>query len=239
MLAFWKWCLAFNPIQFETILDSGLEGVFADEVNKYFKAHWHALIVPRWTVERFRSTIKFESTIKPEFQDAKNSYNKRRQRVGDESQLAQDTALSESDTSAWNGRSVGNQTGTQYSDVRGRGSPALLLFSYTTSDIIHTIVTGRMVFQTRKSEGQSLYATVYTTWMKRATSNSYEVWKYNNVHGLIATSALRKYEGDIQLEIIQLALDQITSLDHDLEQDANLPENVQRILRKLKCFCKG
>ena len=37
-------CLTFTPIQFETIFDKGLEGVFADKVNKYFEAHWHLMI---------------------------------------------------------------------------------------------------------------------------------------------------------------------------------------------------
>ncbi|KFY03102.1 hypothetical protein V490_00298 [Pseudogymnoascus sp. VKM F-3557] len=40
---------------------------------------------------------------------------------------------------------------------------------------------------------------------------------------------------DIQPEILQLALDQITSL----EQDAILLENAQRILKELKCFYEG
>ncbi|KFZ24666.1 hypothetical protein V502_00850 [Pseudogymnoascus sp. VKM F-4520 (FW-2644)] len=44
-----------------------------------------------------------------------------------------------------------------------------------------------------------------------------------------------KYEGDIQLETIQLALDQITSLG----QDGNLPEYVQGILNDIKLFYEG
>ncbi|KFY64589.1 hypothetical protein V496_03162, partial [Pseudogymnoascus sp. VKM F-4515 (FW-2607)] len=47
------------------------------------------------------------------------------------------------------------------------------------------------------------------------------------------------YEGCIQPGIIQLALDQITSLEQDLKQDANLPETVQGILKELKCFYEG
>ncbi|KFY65510.1 hypothetical protein V496_02526, partial [Pseudogymnoascus sp. VKM F-4515 (FW-2607)] len=41
------------------------------------------------------------------------------------------------------------------------------------------------------------------------------------------------YEGCVRPEIIQLALDQITSLEQDLKQDANLPETVQGTLKEL------
>ncbi|KFZ03671.1 hypothetical protein V501_09329 [Pseudogymnoascus sp. VKM F-4519 (FW-2642)] len=44
-----------------------------------------------------------------------------------------------------------------------------------------------------------------------------------------------EYEGDIQLETIQLALDHITSLG----QDGNLPEYVQGILNDIKLFYEG
>ncbi|KFY32368.1 hypothetical protein V493_00265 [Pseudogymnoascus sp. VKM F-4281 (FW-2241)] len=46
--------------------------------------------------------------------------------------------------------------------------------------------------------------------------------------------AVYPYEGDIQPETIRLVLVQITKLE-----DANLPENVQKILHKLKLFYDG
>ncbi|KFZ04631.1 hypothetical protein V502_10004, partial [Pseudogymnoascus sp. VKM F-4520 (FW-2644)] len=66
--------------------------------------------------------------------------------------------------------------------------------------------------------------------LERSDSTIVRLLVYECIEALMPTAF--QYKGDIQLEIIQLALDQITSL----EQDANLPENVQRILNELKCL---
>ncbi|KFY28048.1 hypothetical protein V491_00654 [Pseudogymnoascus sp. VKM F-3775] len=56
---------------------------------------------------------------------------------------------------------------------------------------------------------------------------------YKCIEDLIPTAF--QYEGDIQPEIIQPALDQINSL----QQDPDLPENLQKILDELRCFYEG
>ncbi|KFY32602.1 hypothetical protein V493_00041 [Pseudogymnoascus sp. VKM F-4281 (FW-2241)] len=115
-----------------------------------------------------------------------------------------------------------------------------------------------MAIQTLKSEDQGLYATVkhhldeksnsklgspefvitmiafWKNKLERSDSSIARPLVYKCIEALVPF--VFEYEGDIQLENIQLALDQITSLQEDLEQDANLPENVQRILKELKCF---
>ncbi|OBT59305.1 hypothetical protein VE04_00387 [Pseudogymnoascus sp. 24MN13] len=55
--------------------------------------------------------------------------------------------------------------------------------------------------------------------LERSDSTIVRLLVYECIEALMPTAF--QYKGDIQLEIIQLALDQITSL----EQDANLPEN--------------
>ncbi|KFY02498.1 hypothetical protein V490_00483 [Pseudogymnoascus sp. VKM F-3557] len=106
-----------------------------------------------------------------------------------------------------------------------------------------------MVFQTRKLEGQGLHATVLHHLKENSDSelgspefviSMISFWKkylegsdsviaqplvYEFIEALIPFTF--HYEGCIQPEIIQLALDQITSLEQDLKQDANLPETVQ------------
>ncbi|KFY09709.1 hypothetical protein V491_08025 [Pseudogymnoascus sp. VKM F-3775] len=54
-------CITVTPTQFKRILHKGLEGAFAEVANS-----WHALMVPRWAAEMASSTIKSESTIKPQ-----------------------------------------------------------------------------------------------------------------------------------------------------------------------------
>ncbi|KFY34900.1 hypothetical protein V495_08090 [Pseudogymnoascus sp. VKM F-4514 (FW-929)] len=66
--------------------------------------------------------------------------------------------------------------------------------------------------------------------LERSDSAIDRLLVYKCIEALMPTAF--QYEGNTQLENIQLALDQITSL----KQDANLPENVQRILSELKCF---
>ncbi|KFY03865.1 hypothetical protein V490_00067 [Pseudogymnoascus sp. VKM F-3557] len=62
-------CLTFTPTQFKAIFDKGLEGLFAEVTNKYFKAHWDAFI-PCGTAKRVISIIESESTIKTKSQEA-------------------------------------------------------------------------------------------------------------------------------------------------------------------------
>ncbi|OBT85132.1 hypothetical protein VE02_05629 [Pseudogymnoascus sp. 03VT05] len=69
--------------------------------------------------------------------------------------------------------------------------------------------------------------------LERSDSTIVRLLVYKCIEALIPTAF--QYEGDIQLGIIQLALHQITSL----EQDANMPQNVQKILDDLESLYKS
>ncbi|KFY83226.1 hypothetical protein V500_10129, partial [Pseudogymnoascus sp. VKM F-4518 (FW-2643)] len=81
--------------------------------------------------------------------------------------------------------------------------------------------------------GSPEYVISVITTCKKELERSNSLIVYDLIEAYIPTAF--QYEGDIQQEIIRQALDQITSL----EQDANLPENLQRILKELKCFYEG
>ncbi|KFY03099.1 hypothetical protein V490_00300 [Pseudogymnoascus sp. VKM F-3557] len=81
--------------------------------------------------------------------------------------------------------------------------------------------------------GSLEYVIFVITTCKKELERSNSLIVYDLIEAYIPTAF--QYKGDIQQEIIRQALDQITSL----EQDANLPENLQRILKELKCFYEG
>ncbi|KFY95248.1 hypothetical protein V500_02866 [Pseudogymnoascus sp. VKM F-4518 (FW-2643)] len=70
--------------------------------------------------------------------------------------------------------------------------------------------------------------TICKTHLERSDCKIERLIIYECIHALMRTAF--QYEGDIQLEIIQLALEGITSL----RQDANMPQYVQKILDDLE-----